>query len=113
MKARDIIPGWPRGRTSIPAFAPWRIPLTWHLDFRLSGKSDADRFAADYHASVRYHEAQRLMVWCEWERYRNIVIVPTNQEISDVLDRRLSGFTTVDMLTTAGDHRIRLKEPSK
>jgi hypothetical protein len=70
MKARDIIPGWPRGRSTW-AHAPSRWDLEG-FDFgqnRLAWR-DRVRKCSDLKVDVIYHEAQQRMVNAYFERWR-------------------------------------------
>jgi hypothetical protein len=63
LKARDIIAGWPRGR-STSAFTITRADLEW-----LQFVNRARRFD-EMIASVEYHEAQQRMIDDYFERWR-------------------------------------------
>ena len=58
MKARDIIPGWPRGRsTTAPLFCRESIPSFqgWPL-------ADITAFGDEFFADLRYHQSQERMM---------------------------------------------------
>lgn len=65
MKARDIIPGWPKSR-SMSAFTPHRGLAFW---FRLV-RADDPRELADLMANIEYHEAQQRMMNAHFEKWR-------------------------------------------
>jgi len=68
MKARDIIPGWPRGRSTTVAFENERWSWPWYSFgnmWRMRDQSYSEtesRLRADYEAEVEYHRKQQEMV---------------------------------------------------
>jgi hypothetical protein len=56
VKARDIIPGWPRGRSTVVLWPDWECaPWLW-----LTNWKSAEGYA-DWAADREYHEAQQRM----------------------------------------------------
>lgn len=69
LKARDLVKGWPRGR-STSRFDSWK----WKLDpFFLRINEPREEFIREGLADERYHQAQREMVDGFFERYRHPV----------------------------------------
>jgi hypothetical protein len=56
LKARDIVPGWPRSRRTSgwEHYEPWFF-MPWY-------REKDERFFADAQADYEYHQAQQLMV---------------------------------------------------
>jgi hypothetical protein len=59
MKARDIIPGWPRGRSTVNAW-PQDLDMLWFR--RNLSKEAVLLLKADADLTREYHEDQQLMV---------------------------------------------------
>ena len=78
MKARDIVEGWPRGRStgtfidSIDDLAWYRMRWTAYAYNPLKGEHEliAQRHLDDLMANVLYHQAQQKMVTEYFERWR-------------------------------------------
>jgi hypothetical protein len=71
LKARDIIPGWPKGR-STSVFGPLNSSLIlWFASIRArEDECDKLRFAEQL-ASLEYHQAQQNLLHAYFEAYRS------------------------------------------
>ena len=56
MKARDLVPNWPRGRTTetVGGGCAWKAGWMWYPDAE---------WLADHEADVEYHRQQQKMLW--------------------------------------------------
>jgi hypothetical protein len=66
MKARDIIPGWPRGRSTtsaqFPKFPAWMYSMRYRVDEPGRWDPDIELHLASMEADANYHEGQQRMV---------------------------------------------------
>lgn len=67
LKARDIIEGWPRGRSTVPSVwnEQWKYFLSWPLFYQLS-----DDMVNQLYKDVLYHVDQYAMVHNYFATYR-------------------------------------------
>jgi len=77
LKARDIIPGWPKGR-STSTFILNRDDLVWCLWLN---RANYHKSFFEMKASVEYHEAQQRMMNGYFERWRTPRIRLDNDRI--------------------------------
>jgi hypothetical protein len=81
VKARDIIPNWPRGRSTT---APWPEPCSiaaW-LPWLKVSESDYRRFEEDALGDEAYHESQARMME-DWHRTGSMATSALNQFLAD------------------------------
>lgn len=78
MKARDIIPGWPRPRSVLVWNRDWDwhyLRYAWGIGswYSRDGSLDvdgSDRWRKEFEANVAYHRAQQAMVNAHFEAWR-------------------------------------------
>ena len=72
LKARDIVPGWPRGR-STSVRSPVELPIDYYLSYlgrTWWGIADFDKLEKETVLTALYHKCQREMLNQYRERYR-------------------------------------------
>lgn len=70
MKARDVVPGWPKGRSTSLPLQEWAWP-TWTLPyFRYKSDADTRQWRSDRYAEADYHAKQQAMVTAYFEQWR-------------------------------------------
>jgi hypothetical protein len=87
MKARQMFADWPRGRSTSAPIPLWRALRDYGPAICAQGwRGSVDCALDELPYLINYHEDQREMVWREWERYRDPLIVPTKPEIVQFLE---------------------------
>lgn len=81
-KARDIIPGWPRGRSTIATFDNDRF--RWWGFYSIYPHRNSEEFAEQMQMEILYHQMQQAMVNEWFASYR----LPENYPVRKLIIRK-------------------------